>query len=240
MDQRAKHVGRSSSLRSNRKPTGQTVIEHAMQTLRGGIIRGRYAPGQRLVEAYLIHELKISRGSVREVLHRLEMDGLVSIEAYRGAIVAPLSRQGLQNAFHMREVLEGLAARLAAERFSRGEFPAATTEKKLRDWARTGSGDKGDYMERNARFHNFVAELSGNPYLLPVLEQMQVPARRSHFPIVLDREAIESSMKEHTEIVDAICRGDAPGAERAMRRHVRRTAKLAERLPDYLFPGSAE
>jgi DNA-binding GntR family transcriptional regulator len=240
MEQRAKRVGRSSDLQSARKPAGQTVIERAMDVLRNGILRGRYAPGQRLVEADLIHELQISRGSVREVLRRLETDGLVAIEAYRGAVVAPLSRDSLHNAFDVREVIEGLAARLAAERFATGEFPAAATEKKLRDCAKTGSGDKDDYMDRNTRFHTFIAELSGNPYLLPVLEQMQVPARRSHFPTVMDRAAMDASMKEHVDVVDAICSGDPARAEKAMRRHVRRTAKLSERLPDYLFAGSAD
>ena len=240
MESPIQRVGKQTDPGYRRNEDGQTVIEQATVAMQNLIMRGRYAPGQRLVEADLTRELKISRGSVREVLRRLQTDGLVSIEAYRGAVVAPLSREGLRNAFDVREVIEGLGARVAAERFARGDFPSTATEKKLREWAETGSGDQDEYMDRNVQFHNFIAELSGNPYLLPLLTQMQLATRRTHFATVMSRQSIEASMKEHLEVVDAICNGDPVRAERTMRRHIRRTAKLAERLPDYLFFGSAD
>ena len=239
MDQIGKRVGRSDEPISGRRPAGQTIIEYSATILRDGIMRSRFAPGQRLVESELIDQLGISRGSVREVLHLLSAEGWVTIEPFRGATVARLSRLDVRNAFAVREVIEGLAARLAAERFIKGELSQKSTKKKLRDWAKTGIGDLSTYMERNARFHGLIAELSGNPNLLPIIEQMQMPAKRTHFPFHIDRAAIDQSMREHFVVVDAICSGNAARAEKVMRQHVRRTAKLTESIPDYLFPGSA-
>jgi DNA-binding GntR family transcriptional regulator len=214
----------------------QTVVEHALKLMRAGIMQGRYAPGQRLVEADLMHELGISRGPIREVLRRLLADGLVTIEPYRGAEVTRLTRDGLESAFDVRELLEGLAARQAAERFARGALDRKAVEKTLRDYAGSGSGNKNEYMERNVRFHDYIATLSGNSHVPGILTRIQVPALRSHFPGLLVPADFVASTKEHLEIVSAICAGDGDGAEKAMRTHVRRTARLARQLPDYLFP----
>src|ERR1700730_1218503 len=124
------------------KPTGRTVVERAMDIVRAGIMRARYAPGQRLVEADLMRELGISRGAVRDVLSRLAAEGLVTIEPYRGAIVARLTREGLRSSVDVRELLEGLAARQAAERFARRELDRSMVVRTLRDYAASGSGDR--------------------------------------------------------------------------------------------------
>ncbi len=237
MDQLVK-IGRRSPSATTLKPAGQTVVERAMGIVRAGIMRGRYAPGQRLVEADLMRELGVSRGAVRDVLSRLAADGLAMIEPYRGAIVARLTREGLRSSFEVRELLEGLAARQAAERFGRRELDRTTVERNLRDYGASSSGEKDEYMERNVRFHNYIAELSGNVHLPRILTQIQVPALRSHFPNILDSAALTNSTREHFEIVRAICSGDGARAEKAMRGHVHRTAKLAELLPDYLFPAA--
>lgn len=238
MDQLGKRGGWSVNKDTISRPPGQTVVEHALGIVRSGIMRGRYVPGQRLVEADLMEEMNISRGPIREVLRRLAADGLVTIEPYRGAVVARLTREGLQSSFDVREALEGLAARQAAERFSRGELDRLTVEKELREFAGTGSGEKDEYMERNVRFHDYIARLSRNIHLPRILTQLQVPALRSHFPNLLDDEALVTSTREHLAVVKAICSGDGARAEKAMRSHIRRTAKLSKHLPNYLFPRS--
>src|SRR5512134_3171820 len=100
-------------MEKNKTGGAKTVVEATIEAIKSGIFEGRYAPGQRLIEADLTRELSVSRGPLREALGRLVADGLVEIEPYRGAIVARPSREDVANTLQLREVLEGLAARLA-------------------------------------------------------------------------------------------------------------------------------
>ena len=230
------HASNRGPLRE-RPPVRVTVVAQTLEAVRSGIMRGRYAPGQRLIEADLMRELSVSRGPVREALRRLAAEGLVIIEPYRSAVVARLTREGLADAFRIRELLEVLGASLAAERIGQASGGARAAEKKLRALADLDPNDAEDYMERNHRFHSYIAELSGNAHLPRFLAQLQTPALRSHFPRVVDRDAIKRSNAEHREVVAAICDRDPARAAQAMRRHVRRTGELSLRLPEFLFSG---
>lgn len=85
-----------------------------------GLYRGRYVPGQRLVEADLTRDFEVGRGSVREALSRLAAEGLVTMNLHRSAIIRSLSRQEVRDLVALLEVLNGFAARLAAERVEQG------------------------------------------------------------------------------------------------------------------------
>ena len=85
-----------------------------IEAITDGVKDGRYAPGQRLVEADLTAELGVSRGPLREALGRLAAEGVLELEPYRGAVVRRLTREDVEDLFSVREVLEGEAARLAA------------------------------------------------------------------------------------------------------------------------------
>lgn len=223
--------------RTARKPVRPTMVDKATRSVRDGIFRGRYAPGQRLVEADLMQELSASRGIVREALRRLASEGLVAIEPYRGAVVERLTRQRLDCYFEIIEALEGMAARRAAERF--GELGAAAPKaaRTLHELADHGS-DRGRFIERNILFHDYVVELSGNRLLPDLRSRLQTPALRIHFPTLLDEADIAQSDRDHRAIVEAITKPDPDRAETLMRRHVRRTAQISHRLPDYLFSGA--
>jgi DNA-binding GntR family transcriptional regulator len=220
------------------EPQRITVVESTVRALKQGIMQARYAPGQRLVEAELMQEYSVSRAPVREALRRLAADGLVDIEPYRGAVVRRLTREGLVNGFQLREVLEGFAARQAAERVAGLGKDAAKIKRALRALLREATDNPDQYMEQNIRFHAFIAELSGNDLVGRALSQVQMPALRAYFPRVLDDEAIQDSKIEHRNIAEAILDGDANRAEQTMREHVRRTGVLAEKLPESLFPGN--
>ena len=92
----------------------RTMKEIAYEAIREAILSGRFLPGQRLVADELAQEFGTSRMPIREALQRLENAGLVSITPHRGAVVSELSEQEIVEIYHIRAVLEGLAARLAA------------------------------------------------------------------------------------------------------------------------------
>lgn len=225
----------AEKLEAPNRESSRTVVEYAIEAIRHGILEGHYAPGQRLIEGELTDVLGVSRGPLREALRRLAADGLVEIEPFRGAAVSRLTRAELADTLTVREMLEGLAARLAAERIAvpgnRAKANAALGTLKRA----AGSADPSAYLEENDQFHNLIVDLSGNAVLGRQIAQLQLPTLRSAFFRLFDAALQTASLAQHREIIDAILSGDAARAERTMRSHVRRTIEIARRLPDGLF-----
>jgi len=211
----------------------QTAVEAVIEAITEGVKDGRYAPGQRLVEADLTAELGISRGSLREALGRLAAEGMLELEPYRGAVVRRLSPEDVQDLFNIREVLEGEAARLAALHIDEGSNRARLQQEMAVVDGFRGRGDTMAYMDENERFHELVVELSGSKLLARLIPQLQVHAFRLLFRrMIVEDSAMPNSIDEHSAVVSAILAGDAKAAERAMRVHVRRSGALSVRVAE--------
>ena len=218
-----------------REKTTQTVVEYAFETIKLGIYDGRFAPGQRLIEADLTRDLQVSRGPLREAMRRLAADGLVELVSHRGAVVARPWRAEVAGLFEAREALEGLAARRAAERVDDGDNRAVA--RRIRAELATSRERAGvdDYLRENQHFHDAILRLAGNSHLPRLLAQLEFPALRASFFRVFDDHERAASLGEHAAIIDAIVAGEPRRAEDASRKHVRRTGRLAQRLPDSLY-----
>lgn len=225
----AKRISRSEPRRV------ASAVERIIDEIRRGTKEGRYAPGQRLIEADLTRSLNVSRGPLREAMARLAGDGLVKIEPNRGVTIRALTREEVRSISTIREALEGLAARLAAARI---DAPGNRAEFK-RVWAEMASerarSHASEYVEINERFHTTIVRISGNPPLAQLLDQLRTPFYRFQFRSRLQPEALGRGHADHAEIAAAILAGDAERAERAMRRHLRNSAKLIDSLPDDAF-----
>ncbi len=179
--------------------------------------RGELAPGTRLIETELARRFGVSRTPVREALNRLESHGVVARDARRGVVVAALDYDQLGELYDVREVVEGLAARLAARRASPAEI-AVLREMVEEDRAR--AADDVGLAQSNKRFHRQLHRASHNRYLVDMLQGMRrslvllsgttlsVPARRS------------ASVDEHDAIVRALEARDEDAAEAATRTHI--------------------
>lgn len=223
---------RNTSNRSRRaKPT---AVERSVEGIRRGIREGSYAPGQRLIEADLTRILGVSRGPLREAMSRLAADGLVDLKPNRMTVRA-LTRDEVREISAVREVLEGLAARMAAERVAVGaevaDFKRLWSEMS-KDAARSNTNA---YVEANQRFHSAIVQLSGNPTLERLIDQLSTPLYRFQFRSRLTADRLERGHEDHTDVARAIIDGDADRAERAMRKHLRNSAKLIASLPDDAF-----
>lgn len=209
-----------------------SAVDHVIESLKSGIRLGRYVPGQRLSEPDMISEFHVSRGSVREALRCLEADGLVEIEFYRGARIRKMSRSEFIEANQIRGLLEGFAASLAAQRMERAE------RKKLleleQNWDR---GNKGwTYAEYNEKFHAFILEASRHKQLPIYLEQARFLIFTLQFHRILRTPAAtRRSRFEHRRVVKAILKGDAKGAERAMRQHINSSGASILAAPEEFF-----
>ncbi|WP_245797787.1 GntR family transcriptional regulator [Mangrovactinospora gilvigrisea] len=180
------------------------------------IVEGGLRPGQRMVERDLAAELGVSRVPVREALRRLSVEGLVVLVPRQGALVAPFTPADVEDLFDVRERLEGLAARRAAERADADDLAALGG---LLDAARAArdAGDERDFARANAGFHLAVVRASGNA----LLEQMTAPLAqklRWLFRLTADRDGAQQCA-EHAALLAAVSAGDADRAEALAREH---------------------
>lgn len=207
-----------------------SAVEEAVEKLKAGIRTGKYVPGQRFVSSDLERDLGVGRSTVREALRELAGDGYVVQEANRGTFVRRLEKADVLNMNRVREVIEGLAAGLAAERIKQGA--SATKLKALyREITDVGkSDDVPGYMALNEQLHTLIIEMSENPWLQSAVERLRLPLLRIQYDRFVNQEGKEDSMEGHDKVVSAILAGDGPKAERAMRAHIRGSRRLIERL----------
>jgi len=198
----------------------ETVVEHTIASIREAIRDGRFTPGQRLVVAEVTKLFGVSAGPVREAVRRLTGEGLVEITPHRGATVREFKSRELREIFQLREVIEGLAARLAAEHVTAGDnrdrLQASLTEMRL---ITAGRGDL--YVEHNHAFHELIYLLAANERVRETAAQLTLPIYRLRYHHLMDPAYMRISAAEHELIADAILDGDAVRAERMMRSHIR-------------------
>jgi len=217
---------------------GQTV-DDIIERLRGAILAGRIVPGQRLVASDLVEQLGVSRGSIREALQRLSADGLVDITPNRGAMVRRLSREQVRELFQIRINLEGLGARLAAERIHeadhRKQFLAVWKEVKPDASERAWSF----FMQQNRLYHRTIVSIGGNKQLTQLIDNLQLPIVMFQVGQSMQQENLVRSHQEHVLIAEAILAGDAHGAQIAMENHLKGSAEWILLLPNTAFGLSA-
>lgn len=218
-----------------RRPSKTSTVDIVVDAITDGIRTGQHRPGQRLVEAELMQSLAVSRSSVREALRRLDAAGLVHVEFNKGARIRRMTREEVLALNQVREVLEGLAAKLAASRIGTGDyrerllalFEAMAECERNTDWAA--------YQAQNKRFHALIIEMAGNPALTRMFEQLQLHTFRVQFHRLLSKFAAACSSSDHDKILQALLEGDGAAAEQAMRMHIARTGEWILGAPSSVF-----
>jgi DNA-binding GntR family transcriptional regulator len=204
------------------------AVTSSYDALREAIVRGDLAPDARLVEADLSTTFDMSRGAVRTALIRLEQDGLVVREPHRGARVRRVSDDEAVEILQARAVLEGLAARQAAERIDDGGVArlrvCVARQRELLE-----QGDLLGASDANADLHATLLELSGHATAVRLIHSLNARTVRYQYRTILIPGRPAASLAEHAAIVDAVSAGDATGAEVAMRRHLTNVADAVER-----------
>jgi DNA-binding GntR family transcriptional regulator len=199
------------------RPSFRGRSEWAYQQLLEGIQSGEIPPGQRMTEVELSAALEISRTPIREALQRLLADGLVEHAPGRGLAVARYDLRAIAEFYAVRGPLEGTAAGLAAENADVTEIGMLRA---LLDAMRAGPQDAQFQARENQRFHELIYRAAHNRFLLKsmqvLLNSVALIGRTTfHMP-----GRIETALREHEEIVDAIAARDPAAAEAAARRHI--------------------
>ncbi len=182
----------------------------------------RFNPGSYINVEQLTHELGVSRTPVWEAIRRLEQEGIVVHTPHRGVRVPELTREMAVELYVVREVLEGLAARLGAERA--GPEIIARMEECLADQALiVEQGDAVAYSRSDHQFHLLIYEASGNRLLKEVLEALRYKARPLAFRLA---PHFREFLNFHREILRGFREQDRHVAEQAVHRHNERMLEL--------------
>jgi DNA-binding GntR family transcriptional regulator len=197
----------------------ESAVESTIARIREAIRSGTFAPGQRLVVADLCKRLGVSAGPVREAIRRLTGESLVDITPHRGATVREFGTREVREIFEVREMIEGGAARLAAERIDQADY-RSRLEATLADMRRVVS-EREDYIPVNQAFHELVYEMADNRRVIDIATQLTLPIYRLRFHNLMSHRFVKTSAEEHEAIAGAILAGDGDAAERAMRVHIR-------------------
>jgi DNA-binding GntR family transcriptional regulator len=204
----------------------QSLADAVADRIREAIWSGAYAPGDRLVERRLAHEFGISHIPLREALARLTEEGLVERLPRRGARVASLTPQMLEEVSSLRVVLEQFVVRRLEGRFT----PEAHAELQLIVDRMTEAAEAHDLVrvhETDQRFHQRLWELTDHTLLVEVAAQMR--SRTSHFyraaAASLGPDEVRRHADSHQQLLDVIASGNRRAAERAMKDHVEQAAQ---------------
>lgn len=224
----------------DRAPKQQTA--KALLGLRDLILTGEIEPGERLSEVALAERLSVSRTPLRAALQRLEQEGLVTLIPSGGYAVRSFSRQEVIDAIELRGVLEGTAARLAAER---GVTPARM--KAIREVvaqldvvlaAEAHAMDFERYEALNGKFHRLLWDLAGSEVLLREVERMtSLPFASPNAFVNTEADApafyrtLVVAQAQHKAIVAAIELREGARAEALAREH----ARLARQNLDFVL-----
>ena len=188
--------------------------------IKESIIKHYFLPGMKLDEKQISEKLEVSRTPVREAFNRLVQEGLVNIETGRGVFVSRVTAQDLIEVLYMREVLEGLAARLFTERAE--EEDIRKLEKILEPYTEDNVESLlEEYNLANVEFHNFIIEGTKNSRLISTVYNLYdhlTLAKVGQFIKVTGRSV--KSLKEHKKIILAITKRDSKKAEDLIKEHI--------------------
>jgi GntR family transcriptional regulator of vanillate catabolism len=220
---------------------GHSQAVRAQLRLREMILAGELPAGSRIAELNLVDKLGVSRTPIRTALMKLEQEGLLEALANGGYAVRTFTERDVSDAIELRGTLEGLAARLAAER---GCAPVVLSEARDQLLASDSLNDEAfsAYVAHNERFHGLLAEMTGSAVVERELERVIGLPFASPSGFVISqanspqaRDMLIIAQDQHRQVLAAIEQREGARAEAIMREHSRmaqRNLSEAMRNPD--------
>lgn len=204
-----------------------SLTEQAYQLIRTGIVTRQLRAGDRLVERALAEKFGLSKTPIREAIARLERDGLVVIVPSQGAVVRRLEFHEVRDLLEMRQVLESLAARRAAQRVD--DASLEELEQILQEGEKKRlAGDAMAYRDEDLRFHARIRQIAGNATLSQVMEGLEAQVRLVMSTSTALPGRVESSVNEHRRLLAALRRRDPDAAAEAAAEHIARALEAVE------------
>lgn len=231
-----------TSLNLNQRPKGTqnelttTLQDQAYEYVKGRIMNLDLKPGQYLTDSQVAKDLEFSRTPVREALRRLEQEGLLINKGRRGWKVYTLSLKDIHDVFDLKEAIEGMVARRAAQ--CQDEELRAALSKALKDMQQAeATGDVDAWYEADTRLHAVMCRMAANERATRMIENLNVQWHRVRIGFVAIQGRISRSNTEHEAIVTHILAGDGDEAERLIREHLNNVrGELVSALVNLVLP----
>ena len=190
-------------------------------TLRKSILKGELSPGERLMEISLANKLGVSRTPIREAIRMLEHEGLVVMKPRRGAQVAKITVQELNDVLEVRKSLETLAISKACERMTEEDIATMRLEeKRFEALVEKSDSDLTELAEADVRFHDTIYQGTGNRRLIQILANLREQMYRFRIEYLKEADIRSSLVSEHREIIEAVSNRDVDRAVECIVRHI--------------------
>lgn len=200
----------------NRSP--RTITEEIYQDIKQGILQNTFKPKEHLVERKLATLYGVSKTPVREALTRLEKEGLVKFISLKGAIVRQIDKHEIIQILEIREYLEALAGRKAAELIQPHQIQEM---REIHSASSDHLNNIEEFQSYDQKFHKCIRKISDNRILLDMSEKLDnlfhIVLRTS---MVLPTRGPTAAYLEHENIVRAILHRDPDEADKQSRKHI--------------------
>jgi DNA-binding GntR family transcriptional regulator len=208
---------------------GDSLVKHTLaDRLREQIVLGALGPGERIVEGAWARRFGVAQASIREAINILGQQGFITKAAGRSARVIDFSEQDVLDLYELRGVLEGLAARKAAEMRADTQSLGAAIQQ-MRDAVR--DGDAGRLLDADRAFHLELCRMAANPFVTKQAERVLLPffafVRMRVLASGQSTEVWGRDLDSHQRMVDLIAEGEGAVAEAYVHRAMARYAQTA-------------
>ncbi|MFV0332520.1 MAG: GntR family transcriptional regulator [Tropicimonas sp.] len=213
---------------------GQSVTQTGYETFQAALLDGRLRPGQMVSQRELVDMLSLSIGALRELLPRLQSEGLVLVRPQRGVQIPAIDLPMIRNAFQIRAALEREAV-LHAVRTMPDELLLEQREKHLSILEQVETATGAGVFERgqdvDAGLHSLLIRATGNELLIRAYSINNIRIRLIRLDrILLSRATLPAAFRDHLAVIDAILARNLHGAMDAMDRHIANARTRATEL----------
>ncbi|OEU74205.1 MAG: GntR family transcriptional regulator [Desulfuromonadales bacterium C00003068] len=196
----------------------QTLREKILENIRDAILKGTLKAGERVSEPDLAERYGISRTPIREAFRQLESEGYLTVVPRKGAVVTSLSERDVQEFYSIKSILEGYAARLAAEKLTDKELDRLVAINERLSRLAT-AGDVKSFFRIHNEFHELFIKASGNEKLLELIQQLLKKFIRLRVASLSLPGRMEISVQEHDKIIEAFKNHDGVTADQLVQKN---------------------
>jgi DNA-binding GntR family transcriptional regulator len=194
----------------------QTLREKILETIRDAILKGSLKPGERVSEPDLAERFGISRTPIREAFRQLESEGYLVVVPRKGAVVASLSERDIEEFYAIKIILEGFAARMAADKLTEKEIERLESiNERLHKIAK--EGDVKTFFRVHNEFHEVFIKAAGNDKLSEMINQLVMKFKRLRLASLSQPGRMVVSIEDHQDMIQAFRDHDGNRADSLVR-----------------------
>jgi DNA-binding GntR family transcriptional regulator len=211
----------------------ESIVDLAKRHIELWIIKGEYKPGQKLKEEEISMRLDISRPPIREAFKALEAEGLVVRKPRRGVFVTEMTEKDVWEAYTLKATLYEMATELAMEIISEDEIKELESiVQEMEDCVKSEAVDLIRYQEHHHDFHDKIILISGNDRLRKISLSIHNQISRFSYKSLQNRDHLNSSVRYHRKIMNALKERDKLLACKLMKEHVLKAIDMFRKMND--------